>query len=88
MTKAVIMAGGKGTRLGNLTHEIPKPMVKVAGIPILERQINNLKADDIKDITLVIGYLGEVIQNYFKDGKDRSEYPLYRSRSIRRSGEP
>lgn len=64
------MAGGKGTRLGNLTHEIPKPMVKVAGIPILERQINNLKADSIKDITLVIGYLGKVIQNYFKDGKE------------------
>lgn len=70
MLKAVIMAGGKGTRLGNLVHEIPKPMVKVAGIPILERQIETLKADGIKDITLVVGYLGNVIKDYFKDGKN------------------
>lgn len=69
-SKAVIMAGGQGTRLGNLVHEVPKPMVKVNNVPILERQINTLKNCGIKDITLVIGYLGQVIQDYFKDGKD------------------
>lgn len=65
---AVIMAGGKGTRLGNLVHEIPKPMVKLDNKSILERQIDTLKASNIKNITIVVGYLGNVIKNYFKDG--------------------
>lgn len=69
-TKAVIMAGGQGTRLGNLVREIPKPMVKVAGKAILERQIESLKEFGIIDITIVVGYLGDIIKNYFKDGKD------------------
>lgn len=69
LTKAVIMAGGQGTRLGSLVHEIPKPMVKVDGVPILERQINNLIECGVKDITLVVGYLGSIIKDYFKDGK-------------------
>src|SRR5574344_2653912 len=69
-TKAVIMAGGRGTRLGNLVREIPKPMVKVAGKAILERQIESLKEFGIIDITIVVGYLGDIIKNYFKDGKD------------------
>lgn len=68
-TKAVIMAGGQGTRLGNLVREVPKPMVQVAGKSILERQIDSLKICGIVDITIVVGYLGEVIKNYFKDGK-------------------
>ena len=38
---AVIMAGGKGTRLGNLVHEIPKPMVEINDVPIIERQITD-----------------------------------------------
>lgn len=70
LNNAVIMAGGQGTRLGNLVQEVPKPMVKVNDVPILVRQIENLKQCGIINITLVIGYLGEVIQNYFKDGKD------------------
>lgn len=69
-TNAVIMAGGQGTRLGNLVLEIPKPMVKVGDKPILERQIDNLKQDGIVNITIVVGYLGDVIKDYFKDGKD------------------
>ena len=66
--KAVIMAGGKGTRLGSLTVEMPKPMVKIATKPILEHQIDNLKEFGITDIILIVGYLGNVIEEYFKDG--------------------
>ena len=65
---AVIMAGGKGTRLGNLVHEIPKPMVKINGVPLLERQIQTLKNSNIRNITIIVGYLGNVIKGYFKDG--------------------
>lgn len=65
---AVIMAGGKGTRLSSVLRDIPKPMVNFAGKPLLERQIDNLKENGITDIILVVGYLGEAIQNYFGDG--------------------
>ncbi len=67
--KAVIMAGGQGTRLRSLAADIPKPMIPVLGKPILEYQIDNLKENGIKDIILVIGYLGDAIKNYFGDGK-------------------
>lgn len=69
--QAVIMAGGKGTRLAALTKdEIPKPMVPVAGKPLLLRQVERLKENGITDIIMVIGHLGEKIQEYFGDGSD------------------
>lgn len=65
---AVISAGGKGTRLSQVTIDIPKPMAKIADKPILEHQIICLRENGIKDIYLLIGYLGDVIKDYFKDG--------------------
>lgn len=67
--QAVIMAGGKGTRLAELTGDlIPKPMVPLLGRPLLEWQIDCLKRNGIRDIIMVIGYLGKVIQEHFEDG--------------------
>ena len=68
--KAVIMAGGKGTRIASIAKDIPKPMIRIDNKPILEYQIENLRACGITDITLVIGHLGSIIQEYFKDGSD------------------
>lgn len=68
--KVVIMAGGKGTRISSVASDIPKPMIRICGKPILEHQIENLRACGLKDITLVIGHLGEVIKDYFKNGQD------------------
>ncbi len=62
----VIIAGGKGTRLG--LKDIPKPMIKVAGKPILEHQILMARKFGIKKIFILIGYLGEKIQAYIGDG--------------------
>ena len=68
--QAVIMAGGKGTRLAALTKdEIPKPMVEVAGKPLLLWQVERLKDHGITDILMVIGHLGEKIQEFFGDGE-------------------
>ncbi|MCF7834538.1 HAD-IIIA family hydrolase [Candidatus Gracilibacteria bacterium] len=64
--KVVIIAGGKGTRLG-LT-DIPKPMVNVAGKPILQWQIELAKKYNLKDIIILSGHLGNVIVDYFGDG--------------------
>ena len=66
--KVVIMAGGKGTRIASIANDIPKPMIRIGGKPILEHQIENLKACGLTDITLVIGHLGEAVRNYFQDG--------------------
>lgn len=66
--KVVIMAGGMGTRIASIKSDVPKPMIEICGKPILQWQIENLKANGLTDITLVIGHLGHVIQEYFKDG--------------------
>ena len=66
--KSIIMAGGKGTRIASVKSDVPKPMIPIAGKPILEWQIENLRNCGLTDITLVIGYLGFVIQEYFEDG--------------------
>lgn len=62
------MAGGKGTRIASVNSDVPKPMIPICGKPILEWQIENLKACGLTDITLVIGYLGNVVKDYFMDG--------------------
>lgn len=68
---AVIMAGGKGSRLRSITNdEIPKPMVPVDGKPLLEYQVEKLEAYGIKKIVMIVGHLGEKIVDHFKDGKD------------------
>jgi NDP-sugar pyrophosphorylase family protein len=66
--QAVILAGGLGTRLLPLTEMIPKPMVPVAGVPYLEHQLRLLAEQDIRDVLLLTGYLGEQIETYFGDG--------------------
>lgn len=66
--QVVIMAGGKGTRIASVVSDIPKPMIEVCGRPILEHQITTLKKQGFDQITLVVGYLGQVIQDYFGDG--------------------
>lgn len=66
--KVVIMAGGKGTRIASVRSDVPKPMINICGKPILEHQIEKLKACDLTDIILVIGYLGDKIKEYFGDG--------------------
>ena len=65
-THVVIMAGGKGTRIASIANDIPKPMIRIGGKPILEHQIENLKRCGLTDITLVIGHLGHIIKDYFK----------------------
>jgi histidinol-phosphate phosphatase family protein len=66
--RALIQAGGAGTRLKSITGDLPKPMVPICGKPILEWQIESLKKSGIVDITIVIGAKGDAIPNYFGDG--------------------
>jgi dTDP-glucose pyrophosphorylase len=65
---AVVMAGGRGTRLGSLTSNIPKPMLRVAGRPILERIVLKLVGHGIRRVFLSINYLGHLVEQHFGDG--------------------
>lgn len=67
--QAIILAGGKGTRLSPITKEIPKPLVPLQGKPLLEYSLDLFKKFGIKDIIISIGFKGEKIKEYFGDGK-------------------
>ncbi len=69
--KAVIIAGGQGKRMGALTENTPKPMIALAGKPILQHQIEMLARGGLNQVIILSGYKGEVIKNYFGD---RSAY--------------
>jgi dTDP-glucose pyrophosphorylase len=66
--KVVIMAGGLGSRLGELTKDIPKPMLPLGNKPILENVINSFKSQGYTDFIISLNYKAEIIRNYFKDG--------------------
>ena len=68
MMKVVIMAGGRGKRIAELFPDIPKPLIPIDGMPILEREIRSLSSQGFKDIILTVGYLADKIVDYFGDG--------------------
>ena len=62
------MAGGRGTRISELFPDIPKPLIPIQGVPVLEREIISLRDQGFTDIILTIGYMAEKIKSYFGDG--------------------
>lgn len=67
--KTVLMAGGRGTRISELFSDIPKPLIPIQNIPVLEREICSLRAQGFNDIILTVGYKAEKIQKYFGNGE-------------------
>jgi dTDP-glucose pyrophosphorylase len=71
MTKidqAVILAAGKGTRMRELTADLPKPMIEVRGKPVLQYIVEGLRDAGVRHFLIVVGYRAEVVQNFFGDG--------------------
>lgn len=66
--KTLLMAGGRGTRIAELFPDIPKPLIPVDGMPILEREIRSLASQGFNDLILTVGYLADKIISYFGDG--------------------
>ena len=66
--KAVILAGGFGTRLKDVVRDVPKPMASVMGKPFLEHQLNFLKKQGVNDIVLAVHYMADTIKSYFGSG--------------------
>lgn len=70
--KAVIMAGGKGTRIRAITSNIPKPMIRIGEVPVLEHEIKSLQKQGFQEIIITVSYLGQIIMDYFGDGSRNS----------------
>jgi dTDP-glucose pyrophosphorylase len=66
--RAVILAAGRGTRMRELTTDLPKPMIKVRNKPILLHILEGLQAAAIKNFLIIVGYHSEAVRNYFGDG--------------------
>ncbi|HEX6798156.1 MAG TPA: mannose-1-phosphate guanyltransferase [Ktedonobacterales bacterium] len=89
--KAVVMAGGEGSRLRPLTVTRPKPMVPIVGRPVMEHILNLLKAHGITDVVVTVQYMASAIEDYFGDGAQlgmniaysREEVPLGTAGSVK-----
>ena len=66
--KTVIMAGGRGTRISSLYPDIPKPLIPIDGVPVLEREICSLRDQGLTDLILTVSHMGDKIIDYFGDG--------------------
>lgn len=68
--KAVVLAGGKGTRLAPYTKILPKPLMPIGDMPILEILLNQIQRAGIDEVILAVGHLSELLQAFFDDGRD------------------
>ena len=71
MTKidsAVILAAGRGTRMRELTAELPKPMIEVRGKPVLQHIVEGLRDAGVRQLLIVVGYRADAVRNFFADG--------------------
>ena len=66
--KVVLMAGGRGTRISELFPDIPKPLIPIQNMPVLEREIISLREQGFTEIILTVGYMADKIKDYFGDG--------------------
>jgi len=80
--KAVILAAGKGTRMRELTNELPKPMLRLQGKPILEHIIAGIVAAGIRDIFIVTGWRADVVEKHFSDGKKFSARIVFGQQAV------
>ena len=68
ITKAVLLAAGRGTRMRELTEDLPKPMLVVQGRPILQHIVEGLRLAGIRDLLLIVGWRADVVRDFFGDG--------------------
>jgi dTDP-glucose pyrophosphorylase len=66
--KAVVLAAGRGTRMRELTAEVPKPMIEVRGKPVLQHIVEGLRDAGMPELLIVVGYHADAVQNFFGDG--------------------
>jgi UDP-N-acetylglucosamine diphosphorylase / glucose-1-phosphate thymidylyltransferase / UDP-N-acetylgalactosamine diphosphorylase / glucosamine-1-phosphate N-acetyltransferase / galactosamine-1-phosphate N-acetyltransferase len=66
--KAVLLAAGRGTRMREMTTDLPKPMLEVRGKPVLQHIVEGLRDAGVRDFLIIVGYRADTVQNFFGDG--------------------
>ena len=80
--KAVILAAGRGTRMRELTAELPKPMIDVRGKPVLQHIVEGLREAGIRDCLIVVGYRADAVQDFFGDGSRYNVAIQYKTQTV------
>jgi dTDP-glucose pyrophosphorylase len=78
ITKAVVLAAGRGTRMKTLTDDCPKPMLPLSGRPMLAHLIERMEAAGVREVLVITGYKSEVVEDYFRDNPPASAKLSYR----------
>src|SRR4029077_13833392 len=80
--KAVILAAGRGTRMRELTAEVPKPMIAVRGKPVLQHIVEGLRHTGVREFLVVVGYRADALQNFFGDGSRHNISIQYATQTV------
>jgi UDP-N-acetylglucosamine diphosphorylase / glucose-1-phosphate thymidylyltransferase / UDP-N-acetylgalactosamine diphosphorylase / glucosamine-1-phosphate N-acetyltransferase / galactosamine-1-phosphate N-acetyltransferase len=80
--KAVVLAAGRGTRMRELTAEVPKPMIEVRGKPVLQHIIKGLRDAGIRQFLVVVGYRADAVRNFFGDGSRHNIAVQYATQTV------
>jgi dTDP-glucose pyrophosphorylase len=80
--KAVILAAGRGTRMRELTADLPKPMIEVRGKPVLQHIIEGLRDAGIRDCLIVVGYRADAVRDFFGDGSGYNVAIQYKTQTV------
>ena len=82
INQAVILAAGRGTRMRELTAEVPKPMIEVRGKPVLQHIIEGLRDAGIREFLMIVGYRADAVQNFFGDGSRHNVTIQYATQTV------
>ena len=82
INQAVILAAGRGTRMRELTAEVPKPMIVVRGKPVLQHIIEGLRDAGIREFLMIVGYRADAVQNFFGDGSRHNVTIQYATQTV------
>jgi dTDP-glucose pyrophosphorylase len=80
--RAVVLAAGRGTRMRELTNDVPKPMIEVRGKPVLEHIVLGLRDAGVHRFLIVVGYHAETVQNFFEDGRRHNVAIEYATQTV------
>jgi UDP-N-acetylglucosamine diphosphorylase / glucose-1-phosphate thymidylyltransferase / UDP-N-acetylgalactosamine diphosphorylase / glucosamine-1-phosphate N-acetyltransferase / galactosamine-1-phosphate N-acetyltransferase len=80
--RAVLLAAGRGTRMREMTAELPKPMLEVRGRPVLQHIVEGLRGAGLRELLIIVGYRADAVQNFFGDGSRYKIHIQYATQSV------
>src|SRR5438552_8138209 len=80
--RAVILAAGRGTRMRELTNDVPKPMIEVRGKPVLQHIVQGLRDAGVRKFLIIVGYHAKAVRNFFGDGRSHNAAIEYAAQTV------